>query len=271
MLATPIMVAKNTANTACLQSRGIVRVCVSINPKTSPRAPEPFPVTETVRSPDSRRRHVRFDELPQIHYFEEVLASSMSDELKAVIWYQQHDYEYFKHNANGMARSVRERHRADPVNPRSYSNVLAQTYTACVRKVEPPVTALAKWFAMGCTQRGLEMLCVKSVKDERRYHSGEAIRAIVEEYRRGRVGDGLRTFSEERTQPAKRFASALAQADFLCLQSDAQFKDIADIYPEKNTGSSNASSLSTLPLPLTNKKIITQRKSPQIPYGAKRA
>lgn len=195
----------------------------------------------------------------------------MSDELKAVIWYQQHDYEYFKHNANGMARSVRERHRADPVNPRSYSNVLAQTYTACVRKVEPPVTALAKWFAMGCTQRGLEMLCVKSVKDERRYHSGEAIRAIVEEYRRGRVGDGLRTFSEERTQPAKRFASALAQADFLCLQSDAQFKDIADIYPEKNTGSSNASSLSTLPLPLTNKKIITQRKSPQIPYGAKRA
>ena len=121
-----------------------------------------------------------------------------------------------------------------------------------------------------CTQRGLEMLCVKAVKDERRYHSGEAIRAIVEEYHKGRVGEGLRAFAEQRTQPAKRFASALAQADFLCLQCDAQFKDAADIYPEKHAASTNVS-LSTLTLPLNNKKIITQRKSPQIPYGAKRA
>jgi len=267
--AVPTVVAMTSPN-ALSKSRNLVlnlKARLHISPRTSPVSPEPLP-HQSPAPEQPKRRRVQFAERSQVHRSDQLPASCMSEELKAVFWYQENDYEFFKDNAHCIARGIRERHRADPSNPRSYSNVLSQTYTACVHQIEPPVAALAKWLSIGYTQRGLEMMCVKSVKDERRYRTRDTIRAIVEEFKRGGVGDGLRAFAEERTKPAKLFASAIAQADFLCLQSDAQFKPAADIYQEYNH--EGRADNNTLPAPNT-KTIITQRKSPHIPYGAKRA
>lgn len=268
--AVPTMVAMTSPNAQPKSRSPILNLKTQrhISPPNSPVSSErlrhllPAPVQPTIP-------HVQFASSEQVHLSDQLPASCMSEELKAVFWYQESDYEFFKDNAHCIARGIRERHRADPSNPRSYSNVLSQTYTACVHQIDPPVEALSKWLSVGYTQRGLEMMCVKSVKDERRFRTRDTIREIVEEFKRGGGGDELRAFSEQRTKPAKLFASAIAQADFLCLQSDAQFKTASDIYQE-NHHQKGRPFHTTMPAP-NAKTIITQRKSPHIPYGAKKA
>ena len=70
-----------------------------------------------------------------------------------------------------VASGIRYRHEADESNPSSYHNVLSLTYKKCLQgriQNHENLQQLANWLAVGISRRGLELLSVKAIKNDRR-------------------------------------------------------------------------------------------------------
>jgi hypothetical protein len=125
-----------------------------------------------------------------------------------------------------MAQGIRYRHDADANNPSSYTNVLASTYLSCVNGCSPSqdtMKQLAGWFEVGTSRLGLENMSVKTIKNDRKKRSRNAIHDVLKAQASvDNDPEAIRNDYRQATKSARLFALALADAAELANKQEAQ-------------------------------------------------